>query len=117
MGLKYLDIFAEDLFPEPERGDSIYTTRPTDDLEIGKIKNQNKPTEAFAPCENGGKPIKTLLELQPLGDKKGDFGRKVLKDSVPDPAVAEEMKNLKALGVLEEAKKTIDGLEGPDDAL
>jgi len=46
--LKYLDIFAEDLFPEPKRGDSIYSTRPEDDLKIGKFEPQNKPTEAFA---------------------------------------------------------------------
>jgi len=113
--LKYLDIFAEDLFPEPKRGDSIYSTRPEDDLKIGKFVPQNKPTEAFAPLENGARPLKTLLELQPLDGKKGDFGRKVLKDSVPDPVVAEEMTKLKALGVLEAAKKTIDALEGPDD--
>ena len=58
--LKYLDIFAEDLFPETKRGDSIYSTRPDDDLLIGKITPLNKPTEAFAPLENGGKPLMTL---------------------------------------------------------
>ena len=46
---------------------------------------------------------------------KGDFGRKVLKDSAPDPIVAEELAKLSALKVLEDAKKAIDALEGPDD--
>jgi hypothetical protein len=113
--LKYCDMFAEDEVLAQKRGPSIFTVPPRE-LCIGRLKPTNGKVANYAPLENDGKPLLTLLQLQPLDGKKGDFGRKVLNDSVPEPEVAKKMLDFDALRILDAARKSIAAMDGPDDA-
>jgi len=105
--LKYCDEYAEDqVLRKKSKGPTIYNTQPKT-LHVGRIMPDNTEVNEFAPLENDGKPLTTLLEMVTYDDKKGDFARKVLLDSVPEPQVAQTLLQNHALEIISDAKKTL----------
>ena len=105
--LKYQDAYAEDEILRTElKGPTIYQGE-TKDLKVGRILPNNEEVEDFAPLENDGKPLSTLLEMVTYDDKKGDFARKVLLDSVPEPEVAKTLLQNSGFKSLSDAKIAI----------